>query len=62
MTYTATMNGEYPTGLHWTDGEARELPAGTEADAPGWLTPTMPPEPAAEPVSAPEPAPEVAPE
>lgn len=61
MTLTATTNGEYPTGLHWTAGEARDLPDGAEVGAPGWLVApvaALPPEPL---VEAP-PAPEIAPE
>lgn len=58
MTFTAAQGGEYPTGLHWTAGETREMPAGAEPEAPDWLTPTPAPDAPAAPDSAPEAAPE----
>jgi len=37
MTLRATRPGEYPTGLHWTEGETREVPDELAAEAPAWL-------------------------
>jgi len=39
MTYTATQAGEWPTGIYWTPGEIRTLPANYPVTSapPAWL-------------------------
>lgn len=37
MTYTATSPGEWPRGVYWTAGEARDIE--TDEDPPAWLEP-----------------------
>lgn len=39
MKYRATQAGEHPTGLHWTEGEERELGPEAFLGAPVWLVP-----------------------
>ena len=36
MTYTAIRSGEFPIGLHWTQGESRDVEFD---DPPAWLVP-----------------------
>lgn len=55
MTYTSTRIGEHPPGLHWTEGESRDLTPEQAASAPVWLVPTVEaPLPMAEPSAVPE--------
>ena len=55
MIYTSTRTGEHPPGLHWTEGEGRDLTPEQAASAPAWLVPTVDaPAPMASPVEAPE--------
>ncbi len=41
MKYKATASGEWPTGVHWSPGETRELGEwpGADGDPPPWLKP-----------------------
>ena len=55
MTYTSTRIGEHPPGLHWTEGESRDLSPEQAASAPAWLVPTVEaPLPIADVAEAPE--------
>lgn len=45
MTYQSTAYGEFPTGVHWTPGEIRDIEAKPE-DVPAWLKPYTPTPPA----------------
>jgi hypothetical protein len=37
MKLKATRRGEWPTGLHWTEGEVRTVTIPEGADVPAWL-------------------------
>ena len=39
MKYQATARGEWPTGVHWSPGEIRDLDGwpGADGDPPPWL-------------------------
>tara|TARA_Y100001972_G_scaffold99328_1_gene123190 strand:- start:153 stop:311 length:159 start_codon:yes stop_codon:yes gene_type:complete len=37
MKYTATKRGTFPTGVHWTEGESRDLELPEGVEAPDWL-------------------------
>lgn len=55
MTYRALRVGQWPPGLHWTEGEVRDVPA-EPLDVPAWLVPVAAPvspveAPAADPVA-----------
>ena len=39
MKLTSTRRGEWPTGVHWTPGESREVDVPKGVEVPGWLTP-----------------------
>ena len=38
MKYTATQRGTFPTGVHWTAGESRDLDLPEGVAPPAWLT------------------------
>ena len=37
MKYTASQRGTFPTGVHWTAGESRDLNLPEGVQAPDWL-------------------------
>ena len=37
MKYTASKRGEFPTGVHWTAGESRDLELPEGVELPSWL-------------------------
>ena len=37
MKYTASKRGEFPTGVHWTEGESRDLDLPEGLELPSWL-------------------------
>lgn len=53
MTYTALTSGEHPPGLHWTEGETRDLDPEQAAGVPAWLEASAPPVEAPEPKEGP---------
>ena len=38
MKLKATRRGEWPTGLHWTEGEVRTVTIPEGAELPAWLS------------------------
>lgn len=60
MTYRALRVGQWPPGLHWTEGETRELgaamvEAAADFDVPAWLVPVAAPVSPVEAPADPEP-------